>query len=80
MYCLQVPPCVFQPGHFTGWGSEGVKGEICCSYIQTLKYSSCSVPASVILEAIMDPSSQEDTTQQGFEPIISRHASQSLTL
>ena len=22
----------------------------------------------------MDPSSQEDTTQQGFEPIISRHA------
>ena len=25
IYCLQEFPCIFQPGHFTGWGSEGVK-------------------------------------------------------
>ena len=25
MYCLQARPCIFQPGNFTGWGSEGVK-------------------------------------------------------
>ena len=24
MYCLQVRPYIFQPGHFTGCGSEGV--------------------------------------------------------
>ena len=23
-YCLQVHPCIFQPGNFTGWGSERV--------------------------------------------------------
>ena len=23
--CLQARPCIFQPGSFTGWGSEGVK-------------------------------------------------------
>ena len=23
-----VHPCTFQPGNFTGWGSEGVKGKI----------------------------------------------------
>ena len=22
--CLQACPCIIQPGHFTGWGSEGV--------------------------------------------------------
>ena len=22
--CLQACPCIFQPGNFTGWGSEGV--------------------------------------------------------
>ena len=26
MYCLQAPPCIFQPGNFTGWGSEGING------------------------------------------------------
>ena len=25
MYCLRARPCSFQPGNFTGWGSEGVK-------------------------------------------------------
>ena len=25
IYCLQVRPYIFQPGNFTGWGSEGVK-------------------------------------------------------
>ena len=25
MYCLQARPYIFQPGNFTGWGSEGVK-------------------------------------------------------
>jgi len=25
IYCLQERPCIFQPGHVTGWGSEGVK-------------------------------------------------------
>ena len=25
IYCLQARPCIFQPGHLTGWGSEGVK-------------------------------------------------------
>ena len=24
-YCLQARPRIFQPGNFTGWGSEGVK-------------------------------------------------------
>ena len=24
VYCLQARPCIFQPGNFTGWGSEGV--------------------------------------------------------
>ena len=24
MYCLLARPCIFQPGNFTGWGSEGV--------------------------------------------------------
>ena len=28
MYCLQAPPCSFQPGNFTGWVSEGVKGTL----------------------------------------------------
>ena len=26
--CLQARPCSFQPGHFTGWGSERVNGAI----------------------------------------------------
>ena len=26
MFCLQARPCTFQPGKFTGCGSEGVKG------------------------------------------------------
>ena len=25
IYCSQTPPCVFQPGNVTGWGSKGVK-------------------------------------------------------
>ena len=25
IYCLQAHPCIFQPGNFTGWGSERVK-------------------------------------------------------
>ena len=25
IYCLQARQCVYQYGHFTGWGSEGVK-------------------------------------------------------
>ena len=25
MFCLKARPCIIQPGHFTGWGSEGVK-------------------------------------------------------
>ena len=25
MYCLQARPCIFRPGNFTGWGSEGDK-------------------------------------------------------
>ena len=25
MYCLQVCPCIFQPGNLTGLSSEGVK-------------------------------------------------------
>ena len=25
MHCLQAHPCIFLPGNFTGWGSEGVK-------------------------------------------------------
>ena len=24
IYCLQARPSIFQPGNFTGWGSEGV--------------------------------------------------------
>ena len=24
IYCLQARPCIFQPGNFTGWGSERV--------------------------------------------------------
>ena len=26
MYCLQARLYIFQPGNFTGWVSEGVKG------------------------------------------------------
>ena len=26
IYCLQACPCTIQLGHFTGWGSEVVKG------------------------------------------------------
>ena len=25
MVCLKGRPCIFQPGNFTGWGSDGVK-------------------------------------------------------
>ena len=25
IYRLQARPCIFQPGNFTGWGSQGVK-------------------------------------------------------
>ena len=25
IFSLRVHPCIFQPGNFTGWGSEGVK-------------------------------------------------------
>ena len=25
IYCLQVRPCLIQPGNFMCWGSEGVK-------------------------------------------------------
>ena len=25
IYCLQVRQCIFQPGHFTGWGSDGLR-------------------------------------------------------
>ena len=25
-HCLQAHPCIFQPGNFTGWDSEGVVG------------------------------------------------------
>ena len=28
IYCSQARPCIFQPGHFTGWGSEGVNGAV----------------------------------------------------
>ena len=28
IYCLQTRPCIFQPGHFTSWDSEGVKASI----------------------------------------------------
>ena len=28
IYCLQARPCIFQPGHLTGWSREGVKGEL----------------------------------------------------
>ena len=24
IHCLQAGPCIFQPGNFTGWGSERV--------------------------------------------------------
>ena len=24
LYCLQAHPCIFVPGNFTGWGSEGI--------------------------------------------------------
>ena len=27
IYCLQACPCIFQPGLFTGWGSEGLNTE-----------------------------------------------------
>ena len=27
MYCLHVLLCIFQPGNFTGWGSNGVNNE-----------------------------------------------------
>ena len=26
--CLQACPCIFQPGKFTGWGSEGVNQSV----------------------------------------------------
>ena len=25
IYCLQARPCIFKPGNFTDWGSQGVK-------------------------------------------------------
>ena len=25
IFCWQARPCIFQPGHLTGWDSEGVK-------------------------------------------------------
>ena len=28
IYRFQVRPCIFQPGNFTGWGSEGVKQNV----------------------------------------------------
>ena len=28
MYGLQVRPCIFRPGNFTGWRSEGVKEKL----------------------------------------------------
>jgi len=31
IYCLQVHPYIFQPGNFTGWGSEGVKKAEACN-------------------------------------------------
>ena len=27
IYCLKARPCIFQPGNFTGCGSEGVKAK-----------------------------------------------------
>ena len=28
IHCLRARPCIFQPGNFTGWGSEGVNENI----------------------------------------------------
>ena len=30
IYCLQARPCIFQPGNFKGWVSEGVNNQHFC--------------------------------------------------
>ena len=37
IYCLKARPCIFQPGKFTGWGSEGVN--VISAKLSYLKYT-----------------------------------------
>ena len=37
MYRMQACPYAFQPGNFTGWGSEGVKSSSCVVFGQMAK-------------------------------------------
>ena len=36
IYCLQARPCLFQPGRFTGWGSEGINFSLHCAVPHTM--------------------------------------------
>ena len=47
LYCLQVCLCIIQPGNFTGWGSEGVKGP------RVHKYTGISVAQQNIFKCVL---------------------------
>ena len=47
IYCLQVCPCIFQPGNITGWGSVGVKQSV------TVQAVVLPVLASIVFEQIV---------------------------
>ena len=54
IYCLQACLCVFQPGNFTGRGSEGVNYYylfVCCAAL-CLSHSEAWVGAEIKLPAV----------------------------
>ena len=49
MYCFQVRACIFQPGNFTSWSSEGVNDGIPANMQRCRKPSAFSAPTVVLL-------------------------------
>ena len=39
IYCLQACQCIFQPGRFTGWGSDGVKAPHVSNVLMRLSFN-----------------------------------------
>ena len=52
MYCLQAPLCIFQPGSFTGWVSEGVKGTYMWSPVNYIWSVVASLLSNYILSVV----------------------------
>ena len=48
---MQARPCIFQPGNFTGWGSEGVK--IFAENDPLLKMNDRSVVAVIVVVVVV---------------------------